>query len=369
MKITCKKGYNAKNVLQLVKEYIEKVGLEYPVLSEDMEIEISLKDINGNVCPENSKSIYFGENELNLTKNKNRNLEDYYNKDALTGIFNRSKYERDVQMFQLTGYTHLTCTYIDAVGLHEINNHLGHKAGDHMLCSISDGIHKHFPNGLAYRIGGDEFVILCPEYTKNQVSERVFVLKEELRQLEYEISVGIEESIDSKTLNETINEAENAMRYDKMKFYRENGKARQLRTLNYKLERLLLEKQDASHFLNVIAPKYKGVYIVNSEKDTCRYIYVPPYFQKMLDDNQGLFSLSMKEYCNTLVRPAYHERFEQLFDYEYVRKQLNAGQKVELTYQKNDGSEIELKITIYDEDADNVHEMLWIFLDKTHKNE
>ena len=28
------------------------------------------------------------------------------------------------------------CTYIDVVGLHEINNHLGHRSGDAMLLSL-----------------------------------------------------------------------------------------------------------------------------------------------------------------------------------------------------------------------------------------
>ena len=365
LKITCKKGYNAKNVLQFLTEYIEKMGLNYPMLKDDMEIEISLKDERGNVCPDNDKIICFDKNELDFMADKNRNHEDYYNKDALTGNYNRSKYERDIQIFQLTGYTCLTCVYIDAVGLHEINNHLGHKAGDHMLCSISDGIRKYFPDSVAYRIGGDEFVILCPEQTKSKITEVVYRLKEEVRRLEYEISVGIEESVDSKTLNNTINDAEKAMRYDKMNFYHNNGKARQLRTLNYKLERLLLEKQDASHFLDVIAPKYKGVYIVNAEKDTCRYIYVPPYFQKMLDDNEGAFLYAMKAYCRTLVYPEYHERFETLLDYKYIQKKLKNGQSVEFRYQKLDGNWIKLKITIYDEESLDSKEILWIFSDET----
>lgn len=153
------------------------------------------------------------------------------------------------------------------------------------------------------------------------------------------------------------------MRLDKAEFYRNNGGLRQVRSLNYKLEKLLLEKQDASHFLNVIAPRYKGVYIVDTEKDTCRYIYVPPYFQEMLNKNQGAFSWSMKDYCRVLVRPAYYDRFQKLFDYNYIWEQLAIDKIVDFVYQKCDGSWVELKITNYNQDISDHHEMLWMFLD------
>lgn len=43
MKIICKKGCNVKSALQIVSEYMEKKSLEYPLIGEDLEIEISLK--------------------------------------------------------------------------------------------------------------------------------------------------------------------------------------------------------------------------------------------------------------------------------------------------------------------------------------
>ena len=48
---------------------------------------------------------------------------DYYNIDAWTGLYNRGKYERDIRMFQATGYERLSCVYMDVVGLHEALAH------------------------------------------------------------------------------------------------------------------------------------------------------------------------------------------------------------------------------------------------------
>lgn len=363
MKIICKNGYNVKQTLQLVAEYIEKQNMNYPLLEEDMVIEICLKGRDGESCPNNGKTICFGKKELDLIQDTNGVSEDYYNKDSLTGLYNRGKYEHDIDVFQVMDYKCLICVYIDAVGLHEINNHLGHKAGDHMLCCIADGIREHFPAGLAYRIGGDEFVVLCLDYKWDDVTEKLSALKQKIREMEYEISAGMAESTDSKTLNDTINYAENTMRRDKMNFYRNNGGLRQMRSLNHKLEKLLLEKQDASHFLEVIAPRYKGVYMVNSKKDRCRYIYIPPYFHEMLEKNQGSFLLAMRDYYHTLVRCEYYERFEEILDYKYVQECLSSGNVVNFTYQKLDGNWVELQITVYDQDLTDKNEMLWIFLD------
>lgn len=363
MKIKCKKGYNAREILQYVAEYIEKKYSEYPLLDEDIEIDIPLKGIDGKSCPENDQMICFDEKERKLIQNVNKSSKSYYERDGLTGLYNRSKYERDIHVFQEMGYANMICIYIDVVGLHEINNYLGHKAGDQMLCIVADEIQKYFPVALVYRIGGDEFVILCQQYSKIEVTEKISSLRRSIREQQYEISIGICEGTEEKTLNAIIDHAENAMRHDKMEFYRKHGGLRQVRSLNYELEKLLLERQDASHFLNVIAPKYKGVYIVNGKTDYFRYIYVPPYFQEILERNKGIFSLSMKDYCHRFVCPEYYDQFEKVFDYDYVEKELEAGHTIEFTYQKLDGSFVELKITIYDHDSLNNHEMLWIFSD------
>ena len=124
MKIICEKGYHVGNVLRLVAEYLEKRYPDDMILDENMEITLSLK--NG----ENGQSIVLGEKELQLSHHTADHSEDYYNHDVLTHLYTRCKYEHDLKVFQLANYARLTCIYMDAVGLHEINNHLGHEAGD-----------------------------------------------------------------------------------------------------------------------------------------------------------------------------------------------------------------------------------------------
>ena len=53
MKIKCKRGYNAKEILLYLTEYIEKKYSEYLLLNEDIEINVPLKGKDGKICPEN----------------------------------------------------------------------------------------------------------------------------------------------------------------------------------------------------------------------------------------------------------------------------------------------------------------------------
>ena len=58
--------------------------------------------------------------------------------DALTNLGNRNRFEKTIQAFEFDkhGCGTLGCIYIDVNGLHEINNHLGHQAGDKGLLPV-----------------------------------------------------------------------------------------------------------------------------------------------------------------------------------------------------------------------------------------
>lgn len=363
MKIVCKKGNDARKSIELIKQLLETSVMNYPVLQDDLVLDICLESIEGLQCPKNSESFYFDDKDYDNIAINTNNLEDYYNNDALTKLYNRARYERDIVKLQEDGADGLICIYIDVVGLHEINNHLGHAAGDSMLCCVADGIRQIFPHSLAYRIGGDEFVIFSFNQTEAQINQSVSALRKLLHKENYEISVGVHTNNNCSSLIKTINSAEYAMRYDKTQFYNNDGKKRQMRILNYKLEKILLENKDANQFLNVIASEYKGVYMVNPDMDICRYIYIPEYFKDILEKNDGIFSKSIREYCDTFVCEADRSMFMDIFDFDSIMQKLSDGNQINFTYRKKDGGNVRLQITIYDQNSSNTKEMLWIFMD------
>ena len=284
--------------------------------------------------------------------------------DQGTGLMNRVAYEKCLRKSDQRVIAPAACIYIDANGLHEINNHLGHRSGDSMLCFIANAIRKFFASSRIYRIGGDEFVILTPNQPPYSVWVAVDKMRAFLRAKEYEISVGIQNTNDLHRLDDAINQAEATMRQDKQAYYARNGQERQLRGLNEKLEQTLTEKRDAEHFLRVLAPKYKSVFVVDLKTDRMRGVIIPDYFQKILDTSGGSFLAVLQQYRDTQVQPAYRESLADLLDYNYIRSKVLTGDIVEHTYKKTNGTTFRVKVTPYSRSGSHIDETLWIFSDE-----
>lgn len=287
-----------------------------------------------------------------------------YHVDALTGVFNRSRFERDLEQYNENPPEELLCVYIDAVGLHEINNHLGHKAGDSMLCAVAGAARSVFPKDNLYRIGGDEFVILSVHMTLTDGRRAVRWLRDILRESDYEISVGLHLLEKGESISDGVDRAENAMRKDKQAYYERTGNLEQMRLLNEKLERILVEKQDTDQFLRAIARNYKGVYVVNMKTGRMRSIFIPEQFKQMEANANGKFYVALREYQRKVVREDWQAEFERLFDYAEVRQYVEEEGMFHMTYQKTDDSWVQLQVMKYTEDGSDVKNanlLIWIF--------
>jgi diguanylate cyclase (GGDEF)-like protein len=87
--------------------------------------------------------------------------------DALTGLLNRRALERDLRREAGRAARHhrrFSLMVIDLDGLKRVNDSQGHLAGDAYLKSMAQALRNALRIGdSAYRIGGDEFVVLLPE--------------------------------------------------------------------------------------------------------------------------------------------------------------------------------------------------------------
>ena len=112
-------------------------------------------------------------------------------RDALTGLYNRNRYEQDLNRLDSLYRTSLACIYIDVNGLHEVNNREGHQRGDDMLKAVAEHISLIFSGGHnIYRIGGDEFVILVSDMDESAVKEKTELLESILEEQCIYISAG-----------------------------------------------------------------------------------------------------------------------------------------------------------------------------------
>lgn len=89
---------------------------------------------------------------------QNQMLEKMAYIDALTGLGNRSAFERDWQCLQKDNTAFIM---FDINGLKQANDTYGHHIGDLLITSGAKLIQESFKAlGQAYRIGGDEFVVI-----------------------------------------------------------------------------------------------------------------------------------------------------------------------------------------------------------------
>jgi len=105
------------------------------------------------------------ERTLALT-DANQRLEDLANTDVLTGLPNRRSALRSFASewdATIRNGTPLSCMMIDADGFKGINDTHGHDAGDLVLRALSTQLrHAVRTDDIVCRLGGDEFLIICP---------------------------------------------------------------------------------------------------------------------------------------------------------------------------------------------------------------
>ena len=139
--------------------------------------------------------------------------------DQVTGLFNRSAFEKYLNESEPHTFSHTVCVYIDVNGLHELNNKHGHEAGDQMLRAVAASLDEQFRSKRLYRIGGDEFVVF-PESADPTVCEaRMQVVCASLAAQGYSISYGLAAQEMTEGLRDLVREADEKMLEQKRTYY------------------------------------------------------------------------------------------------------------------------------------------------------
>lgn len=287
-----------------------------------------------------------------------KNMKEIYWQDSLTGLLNRNAYDSDVEQLRSADIGAVVCVYADMIGLHEVNNHLGHKQGNRMLCEFADAARAFFGDDRLYRIGGDEFVIISSAHTEAQTRKQLNYMRERLHTQGCEISVGVASSESTSDLPKIIEQAENEMRREKKEYYVRGGSERQLRGLNKKLEGILVRNQDMESLLRHLNGRYSIACMVNLRTDSQRAIMVPDYFQKMLDAHDGSFKSALHDYCERLVAPFCKDSFSLLMDYDFIHARVESVGVLQYGYTRNDGEKFLLTIFAERRSKD---ETMWVF--------
>jgi len=114
--------------------------------------------------------------------------------DSLTGLYNRRSMDqllqREVALAERHG-TALSIVMIDMDKFKEINDEHGHAAGDHMLRAFADCVRITLrKTDLAFRYGGDEFVIALPQTHVEQARAVVQKLRQAFTAVDFSDAIA-----------------------------------------------------------------------------------------------------------------------------------------------------------------------------------
>lgn len=156
-------------------------------------------------------------------ENINKQLRDIYNRDQLTGLYNRIAYnERMEPEFEEHKRSGVVCSilFVDINKFKQLNDTYGHKYGDEVIKKVAMLIQEACgENSYCFRYGGDEFVMLLP----NVDEKGARLIKENLKAAAKNVCAGISVGVavtstdEDKSLQAYVELADKDMYQDKQK--------------------------------------------------------------------------------------------------------------------------------------------------------
>ncbi|MCM1283275.1 MAG: substrate-binding domain-containing protein [Muribaculaceae bacterium] len=147
----------------------------------------------------------FKQNQLERAVEK---LQELYNHDPLTGIYNRIAYMELIRpAFLRYRGEGVICAlvFVDADDFKSINDTYGHEFGDQVLIKIAATLREECPEkGYVCRYGGDEFFAFFPYATQEMTDAYVGRVMERLGAEDISVSMGIR--LTDATLDATLDE-------------------------------------------------------------------------------------------------------------------------------------------------------------------
>jgi len=125
--------------------------------------------------------------QLTEAQNKIRAANELANRDALTGIRNKTSYDGEVRKIEdwivNEKFDRFGIAMVDLNYLKVINDNFGHEKGNISIKKICMIVCKNFTHSPVFRIGGDEFVVILENEDYDNAIELVRKFKKTLNEI------------------------------------------------------------------------------------------------------------------------------------------------------------------------------------------
>ena len=143
-------------------------------------------------------------------------------RDMLTTLYNRNRYIQVLEGMQAKTVIKTGVAYIDINGLKRVNDLYGHEAGDRLIINTARSMLAILPEN-AYRVGGDEFVLICFDMDEKIFRSKVRDICDSIAAKKISVSVGVVWEESSSELETMLRRADDLMYAEKKKYYEKHG--------------------------------------------------------------------------------------------------------------------------------------------------
>lgn len=167
---------------------------------------------------------FFVTNSLDRKKQQ-AYLEKLSYRDMLTGLYNRNRYIERLEAYKQVQDQQIGAIYIDLNGLKKVNDEQGHRAGDELIVRAAGTIAGIFAED-AYRVGGDEFVVILLDVSREDFARKTEQLRRQMQENSVDASIGEVWQASTENLEDLLRRADENMYREKKRYYSQADAAR-----------------------------------------------------------------------------------------------------------------------------------------------
>ena len=160
---------------------------------------------------------FFVTNSLDRKKQQ-AYLEKLSYRDMLTGLYNRNRYIERLEAYKQVQDQQIGAIYIDLNGLKKVNDEQGHRAGDELIVRAAGTIAGIFAED-AYRVGGDEFVVILLDVSREDFARKTEQLHRQMQENGVDASIGGVWQASTENLENLLRRADENMYREKKRYY------------------------------------------------------------------------------------------------------------------------------------------------------
>ena len=160
---------------------------------------------------------FFVTNSLDRKKQQ-AYLEKLSYRDMLTGLYNRNRYIERLEAYKQVQDQQIGAIYIDLNGLKKVNDEQGHRAGDELIVRAAGTIAGIFAED-AYRVGGDEFVVILLDVSREDFARKTEQLRRQMQENSEDASIGGVWQARTENLANLLRRADENLYREKKRYY------------------------------------------------------------------------------------------------------------------------------------------------------